>query len=155
LGEASPIQRIYAYLVHLKKGEEDRSQPFYSKSESDCDIDITFRSTSDGRQQNDCQDLVLAYLAAPSLSTGQVVAERLGATTDLRSALGLMFLIVGKEGKDAKSSLHSEYAIAPTCQTPMNAMCECSLHEGACRTAELVVRHSPSGWRSLDGSIYC
>jgi hypothetical protein len=112
-----PVQHIHAYLVHPKKGEKDRSQrpgtdvPFsgqmfdlmdtiYSKSESDCDIDITFRSRPDGKQQNDCRDLLLAYLAAPSLITGQTIAERLGETTDLRSALGLLFLIVGKEGKD-------------------------------------------------------
>ena len=114
-----PVQHIHAYLVHPKKGEEDRSQPsgtdvplsgqmfklmdsIYSKSESDCDIDITFRCTSDGKQQNDCRDLLLAYLAALSPAAGQTIAERLGATTDLRSALGLMFLITGKEGKDHK-----------------------------------------------------
>jgi hypothetical protein len=74
----------------------------YSKSESDCDIDITFRSAPDGKQQNDCRDSLLAYLAAPSLTTGQKIAERLGRTTDWRSALGLLFLIVGKEHKDHK-----------------------------------------------------
>ena len=114
-----PVQRIHAYLVHPKKGDEDSSQPhgtdvplsgqmfdlmyaIYSKSENDCDIDITFRSTPDGKQQNDCRDLLLAYLAAPSLTAGQTIAERLGQTTDLRSALGLLFLIVGKEGRDHK-----------------------------------------------------
>jgi hypothetical protein len=114
-----PVQRIHAYLVHPKKGDEDRSQPpgtdvpllgqmfnlmdvIYSKSETDCDIDITFRCTSDGKQQNDCRDLLQTYLAAPSLTTGKAIAERLGQTTDLRSALGLLFLIVGKEGKEHK-----------------------------------------------------
>lgn len=74
----------------------------YSKSENDCEIDITFRCTSEGKQQNDCRDLLLAYLAAPSLTTGQTIADRLGETTDLRSGLGLLFLIVGKEGRDHK-----------------------------------------------------
>ena len=107
------------YLVHPRKGEDDKSQPagtnvplsgkmfvlmdtIYTKSESECDIDITFRNAPDGKQQNDCRDLLLAYLAAPSLVTGQKIADRLGETTDLRSALGLLFLIVGKEGKDHK-----------------------------------------------------
>jgi hypothetical protein len=114
-----PVQRIHAFLVHPKKGKEDKSQSagtdvplsgpmfnlmdaIYCKSESDCDIDITFRCTPEGKQQNDCRDLLLAYLAAPSLTTGHTIAERLGETTDLRSALGLLFLIVGKEGKDHK-----------------------------------------------------
>ena len=108
-----PVQRIHAYLVHPKKGDEDSSQPpgtdvplsgpmfdlmdaIYSKSENDCDIDITFRSTPDGKQQNDCRDLLVAYLAAQSLASGQTIADRLGMTTDLRSALGLLFLIVGR-----------------------------------------------------------
>jgi hypothetical protein len=73
----------------------------YSKSESDCDIDITFRS-SEGKQQNYCRDVLLAHLAAPSLTTGHLIAERLAEMTDMRSALGLLFLIVGKEGKDHK-----------------------------------------------------
>ena len=114
-----PVERIHAYLVHPKKGEDDKTQPagtdvplsgpmlnlmdaIYSKSENDCDIDITFRSTPDGKQQNDCRDLLLTYLAAPSLTTGHAIAKRLGETTDLRSALGLLFLIVGKEGRDHK-----------------------------------------------------
>jgi hypothetical protein len=113
-----PLQHIHAYLVHPKKGTADKSQlpgtdvplsgqvfdlmgTIYSKSESDCDIDITFRS-SDGKQQNDCRDVLLTYLAAPSLTTGHLIAERLGEMTDMRSALGLLFLIVGKEGKDHK-----------------------------------------------------
>ena len=98
-GDFVALQHIHAYLVHPKKGEEDTSQPtgtdvplsgpmfnlmyaIYSKSESDCDIDITFRSTPDGKQQNDCRDLLLTYLAAPSLGKGQTIAERLGETTD-------------------------------------------------------------------------
>jgi hypothetical protein len=114
-----PAQHIHAFLVHPEKGKEDRSQPhgtdvplsgqifnlmdaIYAKSESDSDIDINFRCNPDGKQQNDCRDLLCAYLSAPSLTTGQTIAERLGKTTDLRSALGLLFLMVGKEGKDQK-----------------------------------------------------
>jgi hypothetical protein len=74
----------------------------YSKAESDCDIDIIFRCTPDGKQQNDCRDLLIAYLAAPSLRTGHLIAERLGEMTDNRSALGLLFLIVGREGGELK-----------------------------------------------------
>jgi len=77
-------------------------ETIYSKSENDCDIEITFRRRPDGRQQNDCRDVLLTYLSAPSLASGHSIAERLGAMTDLRSALGLLFLIAGKEGRDHK-----------------------------------------------------
>lgn len=113
------LQHIHAYLVQPKRGKGDRSQPpgtnvplsgqvfglmntIYSKAESDCDIDIIFRCTPDGKQQNDCRDLLIAYLAAPSLWTGHLIAERLGEMTDNRSALGLLFLIVGREGGEHK-----------------------------------------------------
>jgi len=113
------VQHIHAYLVHPKRGESDRSQrngtsvplsgqmfnlmeAIYSKSENECEIDITFRNAPDGKQQNDCRDLILAYLRAPSLSNGQGLAERLGEMSDQRSALGLLFLITGTEGKAKK-----------------------------------------------------
>lgn len=108
------VEHIHAYLVHPKKGDEDKSQltgtdvllsgkmfkfmdEIYSRSESDCDIDITFRTNSDGKQQNDFRDLLVSYLSKPSLITGQSIAERLGQKTDWRSALGLLFLIAGRE----------------------------------------------------------
>ncbi len=114
-----PVQHIHAFLVHPKKGEQDKSQRpgtevplsgamfvllegIYSKSERECDIDITFRRAPDGKAENDCRDLLLRYLTSPSLDEGQPIADRLGATTDQRSALGLLFLITGKEGRDHK-----------------------------------------------------
>ncbi|MBW4092461.1 MAG: hypothetical protein HIU82_15340 [Proteobacteria bacterium] len=74
----------------------------YSRSEAECDIDITFSPTSNGKQQNDCRDLILRYLNGPTLSLGKLLAERLRDNTDGRSGLGLMFLIAGKEGPQHK-----------------------------------------------------
>jgi len=74
----------------------------YSKSDHECDVDITFSPTKDGKPQNDCRDLLLHYLAAPALPKARLIAERLAAHTDGRSGLGLLFLIAGKEGKDHK-----------------------------------------------------
>lgn len=113
------VQHIHTFLVHPGKGRPDKVDingtvvplagsmfnlldNIYSRSDSECDIDISFRPTSDGKQQNDCRDLVLGYLGGPTLDTGRVLAERLRDHTDGRSGLGLMFLISGKEGTNHK-----------------------------------------------------
>jgi hypothetical protein len=74
----------------------------YAKSDHECDVDITFSPTADGQQQNDCRDLVIAYLGGPDLTRGRKIAERLAAYTDGRSGLGLLFLIAGKVGREHK-----------------------------------------------------
>ena len=113
-----PIQQIHTYLVHPRKGGATRHingvavplrdrlyellEGIYSRSEQECDIDIIFRPTDTGVQQNDCRDLICTYLADPSLVNGRAIAERLEAQTDKRSGLGLLFLISGREGRDHK-----------------------------------------------------
>lgn len=112
------VQHIHAFVVHPKKGNEevtqangisiklegkmfDLLQAIYAKSERECDIGITFTST-EGKQQNDCRDLICTYVGAPSLPTARTIAERLERHTDGRSGTGLLFLITGKEGRDHK-----------------------------------------------------
>src|SRR5581483_8000584 len=111
------IQHIHTFLVRPAKGGHEKldikgtSVPLsggmfnllnniYMKSQEECDIDISFRPASDGQQQNDCRDLVIRHLKQPTLETGRLLAERLSYRTDNRSGLGLLFLIVGKEGDD-------------------------------------------------------
>jgi hypothetical protein len=112
------VQHIHAFLVHPGKGIQpkpmigtsvplsggtfDLLDGIYQKSDRECDVDITFRPTPDGKQQNDCRDLVINYVGGPTLPRGRVIAERLALNTDGRSGLGLLFLIVGKEGKEHK-----------------------------------------------------
>jgi len=74
----------------------------YAKSDTECDVDIAFVPTADGKQTNACRDLILAYLAKPDLVKAQAIASRLAGHTDGRSGLGLLFLIVGKEGREHK-----------------------------------------------------
>lgn len=114
-----PVEHIHTYLVHPKKGALEASQSngaevplngklfgllenVYSKSDQDCDIDITFTPAPDGTQQNACRDLICNYLNHPTLDNGRAIAERLEMHTDGRSGLGLLFLIAGKEGLDHK-----------------------------------------------------
>lgn len=113
------VQHIHAFLVHPAKGAAKKPQiigttvpltggmfelldSIYAKSDHECDVDITFSPTSDGQQQNDCRDLIIAYLANADLSKGKKIAERLALHTDGRSGLGLLFLIAGKAGRNHK-----------------------------------------------------
>lgn len=114
-----PIQRIHTYLVHLGKGADTEPEiggtsvplsgklfvlleSIYSKSEQECDIDIAFRPSASGAQQNPCRDLILDYLGNCTLANGRLLATRLEEMTDGRSDFGLLFLISGEEGRDHK-----------------------------------------------------
>ena len=117
-GNCLAIQHIHAFLVHPGKGQAtlnitgttvplmggmfDLLAGIYTKADHECDVDITFSPTTDGKQQNDCRDLVVSYLTKPNQPRGQKIAERLSAHTDGRSGLGLLFLIAGKAGHQHK-----------------------------------------------------
>lgn len=62
------------------------------------DFEITFNPAPDGKQGNECRDLMLAFHASPSAATGLLIAQRLQLVTDKRSGTGLFFLIVGNNG---------------------------------------------------------
>lgn len=74
----------------------------YDRSDRECDIAISFNRDISGAQQNPCRDLLTAYVQDPTLDAGKRIAERLAAHTDKRPRMGLLFLIVGKEGNDHK-----------------------------------------------------
>ncbi len=112
------IEYIHTYLVLPNKHSQENSllsgtsvdlngpmfpllNEIYSRSESECNIDITFTPTN-GKQQNECRDLVLGYCRNATLATGETLARRLGQFTDFRSGIGLLFLIVGHEGQERK-----------------------------------------------------
>lgn len=114
-----PVQHVHTFLVHPSRGVQqkppmvgtsvplsgamfDLLEGVYKKSDHECDVDITFRPTPEGKQQNDCRDLITGYVGGTTLPRGRLIAERLAGVTDGRSGLGLLFLIVGKEGRDHK-----------------------------------------------------
>jgi len=99
---ASEISEITGAAVDLKGKIFDLLQGIYDKSEQECDVRITFTPSKEGKQQNDCRDLVCAHLAEPNLDTGRAIAARLEKFTDGRSGLGLLFLICGTEGEQKK-----------------------------------------------------
>lgn len=114
-----PIQQIHTFLVRPGKGGREKLEVngtdvplsggmfnllsrIYERSNEECNIHINFRPTGDGKQQNDCRDLITGHLAGRSLATARPLAERLRDTTDGRSGLGLLFLIAGMEGTGHK-----------------------------------------------------
>lgn len=109
-----PIDHIHTYLVRPGKATEDlpnvggttvqlQGRLFdlllgvYEKSDTECDIDISFNPAPDGAQRNPCRDLVVSYLQSSNLARGRHLAQRLQRMTDHRSGLGLLFLIKGTE----------------------------------------------------------
>src|ERR1035437_6470059 len=102
-----PVQQLHTFVVHPRKSGASAAQVngtalkldgkmfdllsnIYVKSEQESDIEITFTPSADGKQQNDCRDLICAYLNDPTLAHGRAIAERLERNTDGRSGLGLM-----------------------------------------------------------------
>ncbi len=113
------IEMIHTYLVHPGKATGETPQiggtevvlegklfrlleGIYSKSDEECDIEISFNPRADGKQENPSRDTIIEYIRSPSLESGRKIAERLEKITDQRSGLGLLFLITGKEGLENK-----------------------------------------------------
>lgn len=113
-GEALPIQKIHTFLVKPGKGGHEKLEingtevplsggmfnllsGIYERSEEECDIQISFCPTSDGKQKNECRDLVVKHLSVRNVDSARVLAERLRDVTDGRSGLGLLFVIIGKD----------------------------------------------------------
>lgn len=111
-----PITNAFAYLIAPGKNLENA--PAISNKEIDIqddklssmlatifadepgvhNFDITFNSSSNGTQVNECRSLLLAFHTNPSALSGLPIAQRLQAVTDNRSGTGLFFLLLGKHG---------------------------------------------------------
>lgn len=114
-----PISHAFSFMVHPTKGDPDANtingaavplegkmygllSDIYEKSDKECDIDISFNPSSDGKQDNPCRNLVRAFAKDPTVENGREIAHRLRVATDGRSGPGLLFLILGKEDQAHK-----------------------------------------------------
>lgn len=119
------ITHAFSFMVHPKRGDPDAKSingsivplegkmfdvlaDVYSKSDKECDIDITFNPSPAGTQENACRDLVRSFAKNPTVETGRDIAFRLQTATDGRSGPGLLFLILGRDG-DAHKLLISRF----------------------------------------------
>jgi hypothetical protein len=115
---ALPVQHIHTFLVHPRKGAETSGtlngsslplsgkmfkilNEIYIGSDKECDVDIIFVS-KDGAQENDCRTLICGYVENPTIQNAELIARRLEEHTDARSRMGLLFLMIGQEGKEKK-----------------------------------------------------
>lgn len=113
------LKTIQCFLVHPSKREDTQpaiggtSVPkhgplfamlkgVFDKAETDCRTDICFSHNSDGKQQNDCRDLLLAYIKSHKVDDGRSIALRLQSVTTQKSGLGLLFLMVGADAHRSK-----------------------------------------------------
>lgn len=115
------ITDIFSFLVHPAKGLEEQPaiggtrvplngnlfqmlSSLFSRSDNECNIEISFNPNEDGEQQNDCRDEILILLKEPSMKHARALASRLQSVTTNRSGLGLLFLTLGQ-----KESLNKVY----------------------------------------------
>jgi hypothetical protein len=107
---------IHSFLVHPEKSKTE-STPIhgttvtkegkllrmltevFEAAPAECTFDIAFNASAAGEQENECRDLVVNYTKAPTKPHGLKLAQRLQTVTTNRSGLGLLFLMVGTEGK--------------------------------------------------------
>ena len=111
------LRVAHSYLVQPAKREEDQPvvsgtkvpdsgslhgmlSGLFERAPDECEIQILFRPDDDGNQENACRDLIEAYARNPTVETGRAVALRLQSVTTHRSGLGLMFLLLGSDGKE-------------------------------------------------------
>lgn len=113
------LKTIHCFLVHPAKRQEIQPaiggtlvpkrgllysmlKGIFDKAEVDCRTDISFNHDAAGKQQNDCRDLLLAYINSHRVDDGRNIALRLQAVTTQKSGLGLLFLMVGSDGNRSK-----------------------------------------------------
>lgn len=113
------INTIHCFLVHPAKSVDTQPdiggttvpksgklylmlESIFERAKEECSTEISFNHNMDGKQQNDCRDLLLDYIQKPHLPRGRKIALRLQAVTTNKSGLGLLFLMVGQENQHAK-----------------------------------------------------
>jgi hypothetical protein len=110
------IQVMHSFLVYPDKGAEEQTpikgtevtddedllrmlRGIFDAAPRECKFEISFSPNAEGKQQNDCRDLIVDYIDGHSKVKARKIAERLQAVTTHRSGLGLLFFILGQDGK--------------------------------------------------------
>jgi hypothetical protein len=111
------ISEIFAFLVHPTKNEESTPElsgvqvrlagdlfahlsEIFSKSQTECNIDVALRPKPNGDQLNDFRDSLLSFARDGTLASASNLAIRLSRNTTHRSGLGLFFAIRASMGGD-------------------------------------------------------
>lgn len=109
------LRTIHAFLIYPGKGVSvpaeitgkklelegklfEQLRTIFVAGPDNRDFEVTFKLTGSGAQQNDCRDLMIAYVNKSSKPHGHAIAQRLQNVTDNRSGIGLLFLMKGTKG---------------------------------------------------------
>ena len=74
----------------------------FAKAEEECQHHIAFAADDDGKQQNDCRELLIDYIKNSDITQGRAIAKRLQGATTNRPGLGLLFLMKGQHKGETK-----------------------------------------------------
>lgn len=113
------ITAIFSLLVHPGKNLEEQPEikgtslllkgnlfnmlfRQFEKALDECNIDIAFKAASDGSQNNQCRNEIIALIKNPTLLLTKTIAQRLQSVTTHRSELGLLFIIVGDNNNEKR-----------------------------------------------------
>jgi len=113
------IDSIFSFLAFPSKNEDaqpliggakipktgklyDMLNGIYAKCDTECNIAICFEPEKNGKQNNECRNEIIEFLKDPKIANGRKIAERAQKTTSGRSGMGLLFLMIGKNGKKTK-----------------------------------------------------
>jgi hypothetical protein len=117
------VQRAFAYLIAPGKGQSvydpvsskeialdanklgTMLQDIFSSDPGAHDFDITFKSSSDGTQINECRELLVSFNSDPTEAHGRKIAERLQNFSDNRCGTGLLFVMNGYRGLKSRTVL--------------------------------------------------
>lgn len=116
------IKKIFSYLAYPSKSQD--SQPeiggavipmsgklfamlneIFTKSDKECNTPIVFVPDEEGKQYNQCRNEIIDLIKTPSVPAGRKIAERLQKVTTGKSGMGLLFIVVAKEGTKNKVML--------------------------------------------------
>lgn len=123
---AMNISAAYSYLVtpdknakipHLVNGVSvplsgklfEMLSVVYVGSDLECDVPIRFLPTESGKQANPIRDLVVGFAKSPTEAAGGRLAEALRDVSTMRSGLGLLFLLVGRDSSGSHKIVISRF----------------------------------------------
>ena len=108
------ISEIFSFLVHPSKHDEHQPDiggaklpiegnlyfmllTVFERAFEDCNIDIAFIPSIDGKQFNERRSQVIDLLKNRDIDHARILAKQLQIVTTKRSGLGLFFIVLGKE----------------------------------------------------------
>jgi len=104
-----PQPTVSGTAVAARGGLHSMLSELFTRTPSECDIEIVFRPNDAGQQQNECRECLEAFVRAPSVPNGRAVAERLQRVTTHRSGLGLLFLLAGSDSEGRHTLVISRF----------------------------------------------